>query len=112
MIRDIDAADGIMDAQRMLRIRTTGNWNKQTNEAALALLRKGLEENGETYLSIGDEGKAVKALQAGLNRYGMNLIINGRFDVSTQAALVTFQVRNDLVVDAVANEDDFALLFK
>lgn len=53
----------------------------------------------------------MKALQAGLNRFGMNLIIDGRFGVSTQAALVTFQVKNSLPVDAIADEDDFAILF-
>ena len=106
-----DASDGIMDAQRMLRLPMTGIWNKKTNEAALKLLRTGMEKMGTTYLSYGDEGSAVKALQAGLNRYGMNLIIDGRFGVSTQAALVTFQVRNALPVDASADEDDFALLF-
>ena len=106
-----DAADGIMDAQRMLRIKMTGRWNKQTNEAALSLLRTNLEKMGATSLSYGDDGGAVKALQAGLNRFGMNLIIDGRFGVSTQAALVTFQVKNSLPVDAIADEDDFAILF-
>lgn len=106
-----DSADGIMDAQRMLRVRATGIWNKQTNEAALKLLRTNLEKMGATSLSYGDDGGAVKALQAGLNRFGMNLIIDGRFGVSTQAALVTFQVKNNLVVDAIADEDDFAVLF-
>lgn len=95
----------------MLRIKMTGRWNKQTNEAALALLRRNLEKMGTTSLSYGDDGGAVKALQAGLNRFGMNLIIDGRFGVSTQAALVTFQVKNNLVVDAIADEDDFAVLF-
>ena len=112
MIRDIDACDGIMDAQRMLRIRMTGNWNKATNEAALKLLREGLEKMGAASLSYGDEGKAVKGLQAGLNRYGMNLIIDGRFGVSTQAALVSFQVKQRLPVDAIADEDDFAVMFQ
>lgn len=112
LIRDIDASDGIIDAQLMLRVKKTGNWNKPTNEAALKLLKTNMEMDGLTYLSYGDRGKAVKALQAGLNRYGMNLIIDGIFGVSTQAALVAFQVRNGLIVDAVANEDDFAVLFK
>lgn len=106
-----DAADGIMDAQRVLRIKMTGRWNKQTNEAALSLLRTNMEKMGATSLSYGDDGGAVKALQAGLNRFGMNLIIDGRFGVSTQAALVTFQVKNSLPVDAIADEDDFAILF-
>ena len=106
-----DAADGIMDAQRMLRIKMTGRWNKQTNEAALSLLRMSLEKMGATSISYGDDGGAVKALKAGLHRFGMNMIIDGRLGVSTQAALVTFQVKNSLPVDAIADEDDFAILF-
>ena len=105
-------SDGIMDAQRMLRVRATGIWNKQTSEAALKLLRTNLEKMGAASISYGDEGGAVKALQAGLNRFDQNLIIDGRFGVCTQAALVTFQVRQSLPVDAVADEDDFAKLFE
>lgn len=108
----IDQSDGIADAQRMLRVRATGIWNKATNEAALKLLRSDLEKMGTATISYGDTGGAVKALQAGLNRYGHNLIIDGRFGVSTQAALVTFQVRHGLPVTAVADEDVFSKLFE
>ena len=100
-----------MDAQRILRLKMTGNWNKQTNEAALKLLHSGLEKMGATSLSYGDEGGAVKALQCGLNRFGMNLIIDGRFGVSTQAALVSFQVKQRLPVNAFADQDDFDVMF-
>lgn len=104
-------SDGIMDAQRALRVPITGRWNKKTNEAALNLLRSNLERTGAASISYGDEGGAVRALQAGLNRYGANLIIDARFGVCTQAALVSFQVRNSLPVDAIADDDDFSILF-
>ena len=46
---------------------------------------------GGTFLQLGDEGQAVEALQGKLRLYGYATVINGIYDVFTQATVRAFQ---------------------
>lgn len=61
-------------------------------------------------LRFGDRGELVKALQRQLNRHGFALAADGDFGPLTRAALETFQMRNDLVVDGIAGPKTFVAL--
>ena len=120
---------GIVAAQRWLQTKQTGIWDKDTNMAAIRQLQHGInQEYGEHIevdgiigpetraampnLSYGEEGLTVMALQAGLNRYGYDLVLDGIFGTMTQAAVVGFQVTHDLVVDAIAGVETITAIFK
>ena len=124
-----DPDQGIVAAQRWLQTKQTGIWDKDTNMAAIRQLQHGInQEYGEHIevdgiigpetraampnLSYGEEGLTVMALQAGLNRYGYELVLDGIFGTMTQAAVVDFQVKKDLVVDAIAGMETITTIFK
>ncbi|MEZ2744269.1 N-acetylmuramidase domain-containing protein [Halopseudomonas bauzanensis] len=53
-------------------------------------------------LRLGDKGQAVRDLQAGLNRAGADLYVDGDFGEKTEAAVMDLQRRTGLVVDGLA----------
>lgn len=53
-------------------------------------------------LSLGDSGPEVRALQEALNAQGADLVVDGRFDPRTHAAVMAFQASHGLTVDGVA----------
>jgi putative chitinase len=62
-------------------------------------------------LRIGDQGKAVKALQAALLAHGFNPgLIDGEFGGGTQAALMAFQRSEGLLADGIAGPRSQAAL--
>jgi len=52
-------------------------------------------------LKLNSKGDAVTLLQELLNEQGFTLIINGKFDLSTETAVKKFQLNNALVSDGV-----------
>jgi len=65
-----------------------------------------------TYLQQGSSGTAVRQLQQRLISLGyLTGTANGKFDVSTQAAVLAFQRRNGQVADGVAGPDTLKVLY-
>jgi hypothetical protein len=58
----------------------------------------------------GDRGARVAALQIALANLGYDLPVDGRYGPLTQAAVVDFQVRNELIVDGITGRQTQAAL--
>ncbi len=61
-------------------------------------------------ISYGDQGEDVKQIQALINGFGFNLIIDGIFGPETQDAIIDFQRRSGLVADGVVGEQTWGAL--
>ena len=55
----------------------------------------------EKVLRKGMKGESVKWLQWELNRHGYNLVVDGDFGTKTATAVISFQQKNHLMVDAL-----------
>ncbi len=63
----------------------------------------GISSSGYVTLELGSEGETVKRLQTELKRLGYyNGSVDGRFGESTKAAVMAYQLRNNLTVDGKA----------
>ncbi len=64
-------------------------------------------------LKLGDALENVKILQEKLKILGLyNPVITGKFDLSTQLGVITFQEENNLDVTGIVDEDTWNLLFE
>jgi peptidoglycan hydrolase-like protein with peptidoglycan-binding domain len=63
-------------------------------------------------LRKGNKGEQVKTLQRLLNAFGENLAVDGSFGSLTQAALKSYQKKNNLQVDGICGEKSWESLLK
>ncbi|GHJ37462.1 hypothetical protein Sm713_30710 [Streptomyces sp. TS71-3] len=63
-----------------------------------------------TYVSQGDTGAAVKAVQAELNEHGASLEVDGDFGPATRAAVVSFQSGAGLTADGIVGPNTWQAL--
>lgn len=68
--------------------------------------------NTKNYLTVGDKGDAVKALQTKLNKAGYKLTVDGEYGDNTLKAVKSFQTKykKELEVDGVAGKNTIAKL--
>lgn len=66
--------------------------------------------NTKNYLTVGDKGDAVKALQTKLNKVGYKLTVDGEYGSATKAAVTSFQKKYNLEVDGVAGKNTITKL--
>ena len=62
------------------------------------------------YVSQGDSGPAVKAVQAELNEHGASLAVDGEFGPATHSAVVSFQSGAGLTADGIVGPNTWRAL--
>src|SRR5215469_8434128 len=62
-------------------------------------------------VSLGSTGGSVELIQAALNRYGANLVVNGIFGSETQAAVINFQRTHQLEANGIVDPTTWDALF-
>ncbi len=63
-------------------------------------------------LAQGNQGAAVRELQTLLNAKGANLVVDGDFGATTEAAVIRFQQQNSLIADGIVGSSTWAALRK
>jgi peptidoglycan hydrolase-like protein with peptidoglycan-binding domain len=114
--------DYVVLLQTLLRLpRRDGIFDVQVENAVKTFqVSRGLTPNGvvgeatwdmlaknppKPVVRLGWEGDVVRLLQTLLNKKGYKLVVNGRFDKATEAAVKDFEKKCGFVVDGVVTEE-------